>query len=261
MKDTIKVINLETLKQGFVFVCSEATQDECLARMLFGSTWAYEDEVLEVKEGDLGFLYNIDTDILFGVFEAVSDGSLDIEPEAWGGRFPAQVRVRWMEEHEPIKDARFLFRKLRIKFGNFLLTPQQVNNLRSAFERVPASEENFRKKYPRKYRAQDGHYVRTKSEAIIDNWLYNHLIVHAYERKVPIEENMYCDFFIPQGKCYIEYWGMKEKQYLKRKKKKRDLYHNYKLNLIELTEKDIENIDDVLPKKLMQFLPNTFKIT
>jgi len=229
--------------------------------MLFGSTLEYEDRVLQVRKGDLGFLYNLDTDVLFGVFEAISDGSLDIEPRAWEGRFLAQVKVGWIEKCEPIEDARSLFGKLRIKFGNLLLTPKQVNNLRRAFERLPASEEDFRKKYPRKYRAQDGHYVRTKSEAIIDNWLYNHRIVHAYERKVPIEEDMYCDFFIPQGKCYIEYWGMKDEKYLKRKKKKRGLYLKYELNLVELTEKDIENIDDVLPKKLMKFLPTTFKIT
>lgn len=229
--------------------------------MLFGSTLEYKDRVFNVRKGDLGFLYNLDTDVVFGVFEAISNGSLGIEPRAWKGRFPAQVRVGWMEKCAPIKEAKSLFRKLRIKFGNLLLTSQQVNNLRSAFERVPTSEEDFRKKYPRKYRAQDGHYVRTKSETIIDNWLYNHLIVHAYERKVPIEEDMYCDFFIPQGKCYIEYWGMEDEEYLKRKKKKRNLYLKYSLNLIELTEKDIENIDDVLPKKLMKFFPSAFRIT
>lgn len=165
-----------------------------------------------------------------------------------------------MEKYEPIDNARSLFRKLNIKFGSLLLTPEQADDLRRAFGHVPAFEEDFRKKYPAKYRAQDGHYVRTKSEAIIDNWLYNHLIVHAYERKLPIEEDMYCDFFIPEGKCYMEYWGMQDAEYLKRKEKKRDLYRRHGLNLIELSEKDIQNIDDVLPKKLRKFVPS-FKIT
>jgi hypothetical protein len=71
------VTNLENLKQGFVFVCSRATQNECLARMLFGSTLEYEDKTLKVTKGALGFLLNLDTDVLFGVFEAVSDGGLD----------------------------------------------------------------------------------------------------------------------------------------------------------------------------------------
>ena len=36
--------------------------------------------------------------------------------------------------------------------------------------------------------------VRSKAEQIIDNWLYHKGIVHAYERRVPIEEEVYCDF-------------------------------------------------------------------
>ena len=48
----------------------------------------------------------------------------------------------------------------------------------------------------------------SKAEMLIDNWLYMAEIVHAYERKLPIEEDVYCDFYIPKGKVYIEYWGM-----------------------------------------------------
>jgi len=34
-----------------------------------------------------------------------------------------------------------------------------------------------------KYRTEDGHWVRSKAELIIDNWLYRGRIVHAYERR------------------------------------------------------------------------------
>jgi len=253
--NTNSVIILEPSKQGFIFVCTNATQDERLERLLFGSTFAYEDKVLEIKKGDFGFLYNLDSDVLLGIFEAVTDGGMNIETGAWGDMFPAQVKVSWMEECEPIKKAGRLFERLGIDFRNLLLTHREVSSLRIALERVPPIEEDYRKKYPRRYRTQDGHYVRTKSEAIIDNWLYNNMIVHAYERKVPIKEDIHCDFFIPQAKCYIEYWGMEDEAYLERKKKKQKLYRKHKLKLIELTEADIENIDDVLPKKLMKFLP------
>lgn len=252
---------MKDVKQGFILICSRGTQEECFKRMLIGSTWDYKERVLKVKKGDVGFLYNIDTHVLFGVFEAVSDGAVEIEPDAWEGSFPTQVRIDWIEKHEPIENARSLFRKLNIKFGSLLLTSEQADNLRKAFERVPVFEEDFRKKYPAKYRALDGHYVRTKSEVIIDNWLYNKRIVHAYERKLPIEEDMFCDFFLPQCECYIEYWGMQDAEYSKRKRKKQDLYRKYGLPLIELSEKGIQNIDDVLPKKLRKFLPSTFKIT
>ncbi|RTZ68675.1 MAG: glycerol kinase, partial [Tenericutes bacterium] len=65
----------------------------------------------------------------------------------------------------------------------------------------------FRDKFPAKHRATDGHFTRSKSEMLIDNWLYMFEIVHAYERKLPIEEEVYSDFYIPTGKVYIEYWG------------------------------------------------------
>lgn len=62
---------------------------------------------------------------------------------------------------------------------------------------------------------------------LIDNWLYMAGIVHAYERKLPIEEDLYCDFYLPTGKVYIEFWGLEDDpKYAHRKKIKQDLYKN-----------------------------------
>jgi hypothetical protein len=114
---------------------------------------------------------------------------------------------------------------------------------------------DIRKKYDTlEYRTEDGHYVRSKAELIIDNWLYNKAIVHAYEKKLPTEENLLSDFFIPQKNIYIEYWGYEnEDKYLKRKKIKQKIYKKYDFNLIELNDSDIQNLDDVLPKLLLKF--------
>lgn len=104
------------------------------------------------------------------------------------------------------------------------------------------------------YRTEDGHYVRSKAELIIDNWLYNKEIVHAYEKKLPTEENLLSDFYIPKGRIYIEYWGYEnQEKYLKRKKIKQNIYKKYKFNLIELNDKDVQNLDDILPKRLLKF--------
>lgn len=120
-------------------------------------------------------------------------------------------------------------------------------------------ESSFRNRFPANIRAEEGHIVRSKSEQIIDNWLYHKGIIHAYERRVPIEEEVYCDFFIPIGqKVWIEFWGLEEEKYLKRKELKRKFYNQNKKNLIELTDKDIENLDDVMPIKLRPYLPPTF---
>lgn len=127
-------------------------------------------------------------------------------------------------------------------------------------EKVKTQNIDPRKRYKApEHRTDDGHYVRSKAEAIIDNWLYNKAIVHAYEKRVPIEENLLSDFYLPQGKVYIEFWGYENKpEYLKRKKIKQDIYKKYNLNLIELTDKEVQNLDDILPRMLLKFGIKTF---
>ena len=112
----------------------------------------------------------------------------------------------------------------------------------------------FREKFEAKHRATDGHFVRSKAEMLIDNWLYMAEIVHAYERKLPIEEDVYCDFYIPTGKVYIEYWGYdNDPKYLARKEKKLAIYQKYGFKLIELDDNSVQNLDDVLPRLLLKF--------
>jgi hypothetical protein len=115
-------------------------------------------------------------------------------------------------------------------------------------------ETDFRNKFKAEYRTNDGHYVRSRAEVIISNWLFGECIAHAYEKRVPIEEDVYCDFYIPKGKIYIEFWGYEEdEKYLARKQKKRELYKKYNLNLIEIDNSKINNIDDFLPRELLKF--------
>jgi hypothetical protein len=113
--------------------------------------------------------------------------------------------------------------------------------------------QEFRERFPATNRTKDGHLVRSKAETIIDNWIYEAKIVHAYERKLPIEEEVYCDFWIPTGKVYIEYWGLEDQDYLARKEKKLLIYKKHNFNLIQLSDKEVANIDDVLPAKLREY--------
>ena len=137
-----------------------------------------------------------------------------------------------------------------------ILTQKEVKEIIQQFEATiePTNEEkNFRTAFPPKYCCDDGHMVRSMSEMVIDNWLYVSGVVHAYERKVPIEENMFCDFYIPKGNCYLEYWGLDDDKYRNRKKDKLKLYKKYSLKLISVDFNDIKKLDDVLPEKLRNF--------
>lgn len=115
-------------------------------------------------------------------------------------------------------------------------------------------KDDFREKFKAQHRTADGHFVRSKAEMLIDNWLYMAEIVHAYERKLPVEEDVYCDFYIPTGKVYIEYWGYEnDSKYLHRKAEKLSIYEKYGFGLIELYDKDVQNLDDVLPRMLLKY--------
>ena len=61
--------------------------------MIFSSSKFYSDKVFKVKKGDILLLYNLDNDTIFGSFRATTDGSKDLEPNAWGGRYHYQVKV------------------------------------------------------------------------------------------------------------------------------------------------------------------------
>jgi len=120
-------------------------------------------------------------------------------------------------------------------------------------EKVEKSS-GFRDKFPPTHRAADGHWVRSRAETLIDNWLYTSGVIHAYERLLPVEEELYCDFYIPTGRVYIEYWGLEnDPKYMTRKAAKKEIYLKYGFNLIELTDEHIQNLDDYLPKMLLKF--------
>ena len=154
--------------------------------------------------------------------------------------------------------------------GKYVLWPESLledPNLISAFSTEPDEEittptkqnvsegkTNFRTKFPGTHRTKDGHFVRSRGEVIIDDALYFYGVIHAYERKLPVEEDVYCDFFIPSEGVYIEYWGMEsDPKYAERKEKKLEIYKKYDFNLIELDDKDIANLDDNLPRKLLKY--------
>lgn len=83
----------EPLKRGFLFACTDASESECLDKLLFAAERSHGPVVLRVRHGDILFLNNIDTDVLYGPFRAVSDGSVDLQEGAFGGRYRYQVKV------------------------------------------------------------------------------------------------------------------------------------------------------------------------
>jgi DNA modification methylase len=100
--------------KSFIFACTNSSQNECFDRLLFGSNKVYGATAIRVKKGDFLFLWNLDTDLLYGVFKASTDAKINLIPEAWGGNYPYQVRVEPLGKIYPLKDAKKLVTNLNI---------------------------------------------------------------------------------------------------------------------------------------------------
>jgi hypothetical protein len=78
--------------KAFVFVCDKQTEQACIDRKLVGTTLANGLWTSEIQKGDEVFLYNFQSGTIWGPF--VAETRVDqYDPNAWGGRFPLQVRI------------------------------------------------------------------------------------------------------------------------------------------------------------------------
>lgn len=84
----------EDPEYGAIFMSNNSTRKECLSRGLFGLPIGLAGFVKQVKAGMMLFLFEFEKRELHGVFQACSDGAINIEPNAFqssGKQFPAQV--------------------------------------------------------------------------------------------------------------------------------------------------------------------------
>ena len=99
----------------------------------------------------------------------------------------------------------------------------------------------------------DGHDCDSPELAALCNWLYFAGINHSRNRQLPIDGNHQADYYLPDGNVYIEFWGSSgSPQDLSTKLKRKELYAQHGLSLIELESKDISKLDEVMPRELLK---------
>ena len=96
---------------GFIFGCSSDTMDECLGRGLLGLPAHMKAAAQWVVPGSTVFLFNVTDRLLFGIFEALTPATMNLEPTAFSKNpnakespFPVQIRVRVGLECPPLED-------------------------------------------------------------------------------------------------------------------------------------------------------------
>ncbi|WP_281649069.1 hypothetical protein [Parendozoicomonas sp. Alg238-R29] len=114
--------------------------------------------------------------------------------------------------------------------------------------------DDYLTRFPATLRTADGHMVRSRGDMLIDNWLYMAGITHACGRRLPIEENAWGDFYLPEGSVYIEYLGAgSDSAYKALREKRVSLYQSHNLNVITLSDDDLSHLDEILPRQLLKY--------
>lgn len=104
------------------------------------------------------------------------------------------------------------------------------------------------------FRSVDGHIYRRRELMCICQWLYLAGVLHASERRLPVEEKLHADFFLPLNQVFIDYWAADATAgELKASMRKAELYRELGLAHIELHPEDIEQLDDIMPRQLHKF--------
>lgn len=78
---------------GFIFMCNSKTKPQCYQYRVFGLPLGRLETARKVKCGAKLFLYDFEVKLLYGIYEATTSGHLNIQPNAFGGRFPSQVSI------------------------------------------------------------------------------------------------------------------------------------------------------------------------
>eukprot|EP00924_Labyrinthula_sp_SR-Ha-C_P005983 maker-scaffold_14-snap-gene-11.51-mRNA-1 protein AED:0.01 eAED:0.01 QI:100/1/1/1/1/1/3/30/717 len=97
----IQVIKIN--KPGYVFICPTANYlDETLGRLLFGTNPNVVPPTLSIQEGTPLFLFSKENLLFFGVFESLTALQMNIEPTAFDGTLPLQVKVKVLHKYNPL---------------------------------------------------------------------------------------------------------------------------------------------------------------
>ncbi|CAL1402393.1 unnamed protein product [Linum trigynum] len=133
---------------GVIFGCKHHTIDECLNKKLFGLPAMHFTYVQKIDNGLPLFLFNYSDRKLHGIFQAASQGKMNIDPYAWleegctSTPYPAQVKVALKKQCQPLLESQYS----PIIKGNYYAAPvffwfeldnRQTTQLISLFQSFP----------------------------------------------------------------------------------------------------------------------------
>ncbi|XWS18686.1 hypothetical protein CRYUN_Cryun32bG0066100 [Craigia yunnanensis] len=164
---------------GAIFMSNNATKKECLRRKAFALPSSQLHFVKQVKAGMILFLFEFGRRELHGVFQACSDGAMNILPHVLsssGKQFPAQnfIQVKFtpMWYCRPLSENEFrgaikenYFSRYKFNFG---LSEDQVRRLLSLFCLKRLKDQAPQRQLTRSKVARPSGYSTSKNRRLVD---------------------------------------------------------------------------------------------
>lgn len=108
-------------------------------------------------------------------------------------------------------------------------------------------------------KTKDGRNVRSLSEKIIIDYFFDNYIRVIYEKTIPYinekgeEASLHPDFYLPDYDLYIEFNGLTNKHYLKKKEYANKIYEQKGYKVVILESQDIDDIEGTLSRILEKY--------
>ncbi|XWS12310.1 hypothetical protein CRYUN_Cryun37aG0078700 [Craigia yunnanensis] len=160
---------------GAIFMSNNATKEECLTRKIFALPSSQSHFVKQVKAGMILFLFEFERRELHGVFQAFSDGAMNILPRAFsssGKQFPAQVKFTTMWYCHPVSENEFrnairenYFSRYKFNFG---LSENQVQRLLLLFSLKRLKDQAPQRQLTRSKVARPSGYSTSKNRRLVN---------------------------------------------------------------------------------------------
>lgn len=115
-----KIIETKLTRHGFIFACTSKSEKEMISKNVIVTGKNYAHKMFAVKEGDYIFLYNLDTDVIWGTFSAKCEPSYNESLEIFDGRYPYYILVEPLNEIKKVKNASQLFKRLNFSWKDIL---------------------------------------------------------------------------------------------------------------------------------------------